>query len=97
MHLLKRLDNTGEICSAAIFIILIGIFSIPIAFLSFRCIFSHNISFSEQGLKKKESIEEVMFCKILVLELSCKVGIFVAMVGPILIVEKLFSSLEISS
>ena len=32
MHLLKRLDNTGEIYSAAIFIILIGIFSIPITF-----------------------------------------------------------------
>ena len=53
MILLKRLDNTGEIYSAAIFIILIGIFSIPIAFLSFRCINSQNISFSKQGLKKK--------------------------------------------
>ena len=32
MHLLKRLDNTGEIYSTASFIILIGIFSIPITF-----------------------------------------------------------------
>ena len=86
----------GEIYSAAIFIILIGIFSIPIAFFSFRCVISQNVSFSEQDLKKKESIEEVMFCKILVLEFSCKVGIFDAMFGT-MFVKKLFGSSEISS
>ena len=64
-----------EIYSAAIFIILIGIFFIPIAFLSFRCLISQNISFLEQGLKVKESSEEVMLSKILVWEFSCKVDI----------------------
>ena len=37
-----------------------------------------------------------MFCKILVLEFACEVGIFDTMVGPIF-AKKLFSLLKISS
>ena len=47
-------------------------------------------------LKKKESSEEAMFCKILVLEFSSEIGILDAMVGPIFEKKKLSSSLEVS-
>ena len=53
MHLLNKFERSDDVISEVIFRNLIGMFSMPIAFFSFRFTNSRKTSNSVQGSKKK--------------------------------------------